>query len=520
MPLTNRAFCRKIEKNYMSDKPQYIELEAQVRAFWEKAGTFEQSVQKDAPNGEYVFYDGPPFATGTMHYGHMAGQIIKDVVPRFWTMRGYQVERKWGWDCHGLPIENLVEKELGITNKRQIIEMGVDKFNEACRSKVLSYVDDWKEMVARLGRFVDMENDYKTLDLSFMESVWWVFKQLYEKDLVYEGYRSMYICPRCETTLSQTEVADGYKDIKDLSVVAKFELADEPGTFLLAWTTSPWTLPGNVALAVNPELEYIKVKKDNEILILSKSEQDKKSHDVEVVGTLKGKELVGKSYKPLFDYYSSDEKLANRENGWKDAEKMTIEAMKKSGVPYKIVHEGAAFYGPKMDFQIKSSIGRTFTASTNQLDLYMGKRFGLEYIDKDGQKKTPAVIHRAPLGTHERFIGFLIEHFAGAFPLWLAPTQIIILPISKKQNKYAASVEKELKGLNPDLRIEIDDRDESVGKKIREASMQKSPYMLILGEKEMKAKKIAVRGRGEKDYGVIPVKKFAQMIGEEIEKKK
>ena len=175
----------------MPDKPHYIELEAQVREFWKNSGTFEQSVQKDAPNGEYVFYDGPPFATGTMHYGHMAGQIIKDVVPRFWTMRGYQVERKWGWDCHGLPIENLVEKELGITHKRPIIEMGVDKFNEACRSKVLSYVDDWKEMVARLGRFVDMENDYKTLDLSFMESVWWVFKQLYEKDLVHEGYRSM-----------------------------------------------------------------------------------------------------------------------------------------------------------------------------------------------------------------------------------------------------------------------------------------------------------------------------------------
>jgi threonyl-tRNA synthetase len=214
------------------------------------------------------------------------------------------------------------------------------------------------------------------------------------------------------------------------------------------------------------------------------------------------------------------DKYHGEESDWKLAEEMTTKAMELSGVPFKIAHEGAAFYGPKMDFQIKSSIGRTFTASTNQLDLYMGKRFGLEYIDKDGQKKTPAVIHRAPLGTHERFIGFLIEHFAGAFPLWLAPTQIIILPISKKQNKYAASVEKELKGLNPDLRIEIDDRDESVGKKIREASMQKSPYMLILGEKEMKAKKIAVRGRGEKDYGVISVKKFAQMIGEEIEKKK
>ena len=193
----------------MSEKPQYISNEEQVRDFWKSNGIFEQSVQKNASKGEYVFYDGPPFATGTMHYGHMIGQIMKDVVPRFWTMNGFKVERKWGWDCHGLPIENLVEKELGITNKRQIIAMGVDTFNEACRSKVLSYVDDWKDMVFRLGRWVDMENDYKTLDPSFMESVWWVFKQLYDKNLVYEGYRSMYICPRCETTLSQYEISEG-----------------------------------------------------------------------------------------------------------------------------------------------------------------------------------------------------------------------------------------------------------------------------------------------------------------------
>ena len=301
----------------MSEKPHYITLEEQIRDFWESNGTFEQSVAKEAPSGDYVFYDGPPFATGTPHYGHIVASLMKDVVPRYFTMRGFRVERKWGWDCHGLPIENIVEKEMGITNKRQIIELGVDKFNEACRSKVLGYVDAWKEMVFKLGRWVDMENDYKTLDPAFMESVWWVFKQLYDKDLIYEGYRSMFICPRCETTLSQTEVADGYKDIKDLSVVAKFELADEPKTYLLAWTTTPWTLPGNAALAVNPELDYIKVKQGDEILILSKSEHDKKSAEVEVIKTLKGKELVGLAYKPLFDYYSADEKTANRENGWK-----------------------------------------------------------------------------------------------------------------------------------------------------------------------------------------------------------
>ncbi len=264
---------------------------------------------------------------------------MKDVVPRYFTMRGFRVERKWGWDCHGLPIENIVEKELGITNKRQIIELGVDKFNEACRSKVLGYVDAWKEMVSKLGRWVDMENDYKTLDPAFMESVWWVFKQLYDKDLIYEGYRSMFICPRCETTLSQTEVADGYKDIKDLSVVAKFELADEPKTFLLAWTTTPWTLPGNAALAVNPELDYIKVKQGDEILILSKSEHDKKSADVEVIKTFKGKELVGLAYKPLFDYYSADEKTLNRENGWKVYSAEFVVADEGTG----IVHIAPAF---------------------------------------------------------------------------------------------------------------------------------------------------------------------------------
>ena len=303
----------------METKPKHLELEQAVNHFWKEAGIFEQSVQKHAPNGEYVFYDGPPFATGTPHYGHIVASVMKDVVPRFWTMNGYQVDRKWGWDCHGLPVENIVEKELGITNKQQIIELGVDIFNENCRSKVLSYIDSWKEMIEKLGRFVDMENDYKTLDLPFMESVWWVFKQLYDKGLVYEGYRSMYICPRCETTLSQSEVTEGYKDIKDLSVVVKFELVDEPGTFLLAWTTTPWTLPGNVALAVNAELDYIKVDLGKEKVIISKLEHDRKKTetDVKVVATLKGKDLVGKTYKPLFDYYAKDEKLVNRENGWK-----------------------------------------------------------------------------------------------------------------------------------------------------------------------------------------------------------
>lgn len=184
-------------------------------------------------------------------------------------MKGYRVERRWGWDCHGLPIENIVEKELGYRHKKDIEALGIDKFNELCRSRVLSYVDEWQTIIHRLGRFVDMDNAYLTMDLSFMESVWWVFKELWDRGLIYQGYRSMYICPRCETTLSQSEVAEGYKDIKDLSCTVKFPLLpgekigrivlNEP-TYLVAWTTTPWTLIANVALAVGADMDYIMVE--------------------------------------------------------------------------------------------------------------------------------------------------------------------------------------------------------------------------------------------------------------------
>lgn len=312
----------------------FPEMENEVLDFWDKADIFKKSIRKEAPQGDYVFYDGPPFATGEPHYGHLVGSIMKDAVPRYWTMNGYRVERKWGWDCHGLPIENIAEKELGIMHKKEIEEMGVDKFNEFCRSKVLGYVDIWKKIIRRMGRWADMENPYQTMDLNYMESIWWVFKELWDKGLIYESYRSMHICPRCETTLSQSEVAEGYKNIKDLSVTAKFELVDEPGTFVLAWTTTPWTLIGNVALAVGKDINYVKVKPDqkwylekdlknivsdkNELYIIAKELLDEIFvGPYDVVAEFKGSDLIGKKYKPLFDYYSKDEKLENRQNGWK-----------------------------------------------------------------------------------------------------------------------------------------------------------------------------------------------------------
>jgi len=210
------------------------------------------------------------------------------------------------------------------------------------------------------------------------------------------------------------------------------------------------------------------------------------------------------------------DKYHGEEKDWELAEKMTIKAMRESGVPFKIVNEGAAFYGPKMDFQIYSSIGRSFSASTNQLDLYMGKRFKLEYTDKDGLRKTPYIIHRAPLGTHERFIGFLIEHFAGAFPVWLSPVQVVILPISEHQKEYADGVYKKIK--EADIRVELDDSNESLGKRIRNAKMQKVPYVIVIGDKEKEAKTITVEGRTEK-LEDITVETFLERLQKEIKER-
>ncbi|MEI6378478.1 MAG: isoleucine--tRNA ligase [Candidatus Falkowbacteria bacterium] len=312
------------------NKGLFAGQEEQVLEFWDRAQTFEKSVTKPAPQGSYVFYDGPPFATGTPHYGHLVASLMKDAIPRFWTMKGYTVERRWGWDCHGLPIENIVEKELGSKSKKDIEAMGVDKFNEACRARVLEYAEEWRATIKRLGRWVDMDNSYRTMDKDYMESVWWVFKNLYDKGLIYEGYRSMHICPRCETTLSQSEVAEGYKDIKDLSTIAKFKLrlgqtlAGEPvdeNCYILAWTTTPWTLIGNVALAVGAEINYTKIRTadstNSYILAQDRLSTVMAGQEYEIVANVKGAELVGLSYEPLFDYYLEDARVANRENGWK-----------------------------------------------------------------------------------------------------------------------------------------------------------------------------------------------------------
>jgi len=323
--LSKDIICFKIEITLNNiNMVDFKEREKEILDFWKKKDIFQKSLNKPSPEGDYLFYDGPPFASGTPHYGHLVGGIMKDVIPRYWTMNGYRVERKWGWDCHGLPIENIVEKELGSQKKKDIEKLGVDKFNELCKSHVLTHVEEWERVINRLGRWADMKNPYRTMDLGFMESVWWVFKELHNKGLIYEDYRSMHICPRCETTLSQSEVAEGYKDIKDLSVTAKFELEKEENTFILAWTTTPWTLIGNVALAVGKDITYLKLEKDNIKYIIAKElreNYDKELKGFKVIEELKGKDLIDLEYKPLFDYFYEEGR------GWKvvEADFVTIE---------------------------------------------------------------------------------------------------------------------------------------------------------------------------------------------------
>ncbi len=293
------------------------ENEEEILKYWKDKDVFNRSVNERPEHNPYVFYDGPPFATGMPHYGHIVASTMKDAVPRYWTMKGYRVERTWGWDCHGLPVENLVEKELQLPGKKEIEEFGVGKFNEACRSRVLQYAEDWKVVIERIGRWVDMENDYKTMDTPFMESVWWVFSELYKKGLVYEGKKAMHVCPRCATPLSNFEVSQGYKDIKDMSVTAQFKLSEESllqneslkdlagDVYMLAWTTTPWTLPGNILLAVGEEIEYVCVKLEDAHYILAKELLMKhfEGKAFEVVCNVRGKQLVGLKYEPLFDYY-------------------------------------------------------------------------------------------------------------------------------------------------------------------------------------------------------------------------
>ena len=311
----------------VDSKVDFPEEELKVLDFWKKNDIFKKSIRQRAASEDFVFYDGPPFATGLPHFGHFIPSTIKDIIPRYKTMKGMKVERRFGWDCHGLPVENLIEKELGLNSKTDIEKYGVDKFNEKCRESVLRYVNEWKGTITRLGRWVDFEHDYKTMNPDYMESIWWVMKSLWDKGLLYEGHYILPYCPRCSTVLSNHELnLGGYKDVHDPAITIRFKVTkagpkasdkemENGSTYFIAWTTTPWTLPSNLGLTMGPDIDYVKVKDGDEYYILAEARLGayyKNPEELDIVWKKKGSELEGSRYEPLFPYFAS---LAVNEDG-------------------------------------------------------------------------------------------------------------------------------------------------------------------------------------------------------------
>lgn len=286
-------------------KESFSGREERILEFWNDEKIFQKSLsaRKSAPS--FSFYDGPPFATGLPHYGHLLAGTIKDVVPRYKTMQGYYVRRRFGWDCHGLPVENEIEKAKELSGGPEIEAFGIGKFNEECRSIVLRYTEEWKTTVNRMGRWVDFDQTYKTMDAPFMESVWWAFSQLYAKGLVYEGFKVMPFSAKLGTPLSNFEANLNYRDVDDPSLTVAFPLISDPEVSLLIWTTTPWTLPSNLAVAVGPEIDYVKIKRKGRFYILAEARLSAYPGEFEIVERMKGKALKGKHYTPPFDYFAT-----------------------------------------------------------------------------------------------------------------------------------------------------------------------------------------------------------------------
>ena len=293
------------------------ETEEKILDFWKKNKIFQKSIEQREKAPNFVFYDGPPFATGLPHYGHILASTIKDVIPRYYTMKGYHVRRRWGWDCHGLPIENIVEQKLKISGKKQIEEKGIEFFNQTCRENVLTYIREWGKIVERIARWVEFDNAYKTMDSTYMESVWWALKQIWDRSLVYEGRKVLLYCPRCETPISNFEVAmdNSYREIDEESVIVKFKviknqdrigISQNKNLYILAWTTTPWTLVANTALAIGEEVKYILVEQNNEYLILADARKENLVGDFKITKELAGRNLVGLEYEPLYNVLNKE----------------------------------------------------------------------------------------------------------------------------------------------------------------------------------------------------------------------
>jgi len=334
------------------------EIEKRILEFWKKDKIFEKSLEKKSPKGDFVFYEGPPTANGKPGIHHVLARAFKDLIPRYKTMQGFHVERKAGWDTHGLPVELEVEKELKLKNKKDVEDYGIEKFNKQCKDSVWKYKEDWEKMTERIGFWIDLENPYITYNNDYIESLWWIIKQAHEKNILYKGHKVVPSCPRCGTTLSSHEVAQGYKNIKEESVYIKFKLKGKNNEYILAWTTTPWTLPGNVALAIGEKVDYVKVKQNEEFYYLAKNLVVKLEDKYKIVEEMKGKELIGLEYEPLFsNVIKKDEK--NAENAFKTYLADFVSTEDGTGV----VHT-AVMYGVD-DYELGEKIGLPKVHSVN-----------------------------------------------------------------------------------------------------------------------------------------------------------
>ncbi|MGL5627465.1 MAG: isoleucine--tRNA ligase [Candidatus Rhabdochlamydia sp.] len=318
----------------INSQESFPQREERILAFWQSQRIFEKSVEQNRTNPVFSVYDGPPFATGLPHYGHILAGTIKDVIPRYKTMQGYFVPRRFGWDCHGLPVENEIEKAKELSGASSIETFGISQFNEECRSIVMRYTKEWEHTVLRMGRFVSFSDTWRTMDLNFMESVWWVFAQLYQKGLVYEGYKVMPFSAQLGTPLSNFEANLNYKEVDDPSLTVLFSLRDEPNTSFVVWTTTPWTLPSNLAIMVNESFEYVKIKKEDHYYILARNRLGHyfKEGEYEIIDTFKGSSLISKRYHPLFPYFANNE-------GFRVIAEVSVSSEEGTG----LVHSAPAF---------------------------------------------------------------------------------------------------------------------------------------------------------------------------------
>ncbi len=336
------------------EKSETQRREEAILAFWDKEQIFEKTLQKEAPKGEFVFYEGPPTANGRPGVHHMESRSFKDALPRYKTMRGYRVPRRAGWDTHGLPVELEVEKQLGFSGKQEIEKYGIAAFNKKCRESVMTYINEWRAFSERIGYWTDLDNAYFTFNPSFMESVWHVMKHVADEGRLYKDYKVLPWCVKCGTALSSHELAQGYEDVKDLSLTVKFKVTGEENTYFLAWTTTPWTLPGNVGLAVGKDIAYARYEKDGETLILAEARAAQLGEGWNKVATLTGSELVGTSYEPLYPFareVASATELPKFENAYKVYAADFVTTEDGTG----IVHT-AVMYGQE-DFDLGQQVG-------------------------------------------------------------------------------------------------------------------------------------------------------------------